>query len=145
MDCCRFALWKCLTRSRVVAVMLQRCLIKDAAQQQHHAEVRSTSPVTTAQLISLLQQQHKASREIRSIARFLKLLYVVQNENTPICPWSQNPPERTGVNTDLGQEPSEVSPHVGEHLLLLGLVVGPLLGLLVLLPLSLLLSKSSLL
>lgn len=43
--------------------------------------------------------------------------------------------------SNLGQEPSEMRPHVGQHLLLLGLVVGPLLGLFILLPLSLLLKK----
>ena len=43
--------------------------------------------------------------------------------------------------SDLGKEPSKVSPHVGEHFLLLGLIVRPLLGLLILFPLSLLLRK----
>lgn len=45
--------------------------------------------------------------------------------------------------SDLGQEPSKVSPHVGEHFLLLGLIICPLLGLFILFPLSLLLWKSS--
>lgn len=48
---------------------------------------------------------------------------------------------RRSPDSHLGQEPSEVSPHVGQHLLLLGLVIGPLLGLFVLLPLSLLLRE----
>lgn len=47
--------------------------------------------------------------------------------------------------SDLGQEASKVSSHVGQHFLLLGLIVGPLLGLFVLLSLSLLLLKSSVL
>lgn len=47
------------------------------------------------------------------------------------------------LQSDLCQEASEVSPHVGQHLLLLGLIVSPLLGLLILLPLSLLLRESS--
>lgn len=44
--------------------------------------------------------------------------------------------------SDLGQEASEVSSHVGEHFLLLGILLGPLLCLFVLFPLSLLLTKS---